>query len=98
MARILCLGTGKSLTVTSKIIASVPSEPLTSLPKLKGDKTYQIWADVDNEMLSIGTFSNSEELIALGYYDDATSLNITVEPKGGSDHPTLSTLTASKAI
>ena len=69
-----------------------------NLPKLKGSQTYQIWADVDNEMLSIGTFSKSEEFIALGYYDDAKSLNITVEPKGGSDHPTLSTLTASKVI
>ncbi len=32
-------------------------------PKLKGDQTYQIWVDVDNKMLSIGTFSKSEELL-----------------------------------
>ena len=69
-----------------------------SLPQLQEDQTYQIWADVNNEMLSIGTFSSGEEIIALGYYEDATSLNITIEPNGGSDHPTLATLTASKRI
>ncbi len=69
-----------------------------NLPKLDSGKTYQIWADVNHKMLSLGTFSSGKELIALGYYDHATSLNITVEPWGGSDQPTLETLTAVKTI
>lgn len=68
------------------------------LKKLKDDQIYQIWADVEGEMISIGTFLPGDDLIAIDYLPNATSLNITIEPKGGSMHPTLSTLTASNSI
>lgn len=70
-----------------------------NLPEISKDQTFQLWADVNGEMLSLGTFRNdSEDMITLSYLSMATSLNITIEPLGGSSHPTLETLTASKSI
>ena len=74
---------------------------VVELPSIREDQTYQLWADVDGKMLSLGTFDAGlavKDAIPMGYLADATSLNITVEPKGGSEHPTVSTLTASVTI
>ena len=72
---------------------------IVDLPQLENSETYQLWADVNGKMLDLGIFdSESEELIAMGFYDKATSLNITIEPAGGSDHPTVSRLVLSQAI
>ena len=62
------------------------------MPKLKENETYQMWADVDGEMISMGLVPTDQELVALAYIDDAESLNITIEPEGGNDHPTVSRL------
>ncbi len=51
-----------------------------------------MWADVDGEMISMGLLPTDKELIALTYIDKAASLNITIEPKGGNDHPTVERL------
>jgi len=67
------------------------------LPSIRANETYQIWADLDGEMMSLGTFDAGlaiNDAIPIIYLDKASSLNITVEPNGGSDHPTLTTLTA----
>ena len=63
-----------------------------ALPKLAEEETYQMWADVDGEMISMGLLPTDKELIALTYIDKAASLNITIEPKGGNDHPTVERL------
>jgi anti-sigma-K factor RskA len=63
-----------------------------ALPKLSQEETYQMWADVDGEMISMGLLPTDKELIALTYIDKAASLNITIEPKGGNDHPTVERL------
>ena len=71
------------------------------LPSIRDDQTYQLWADVEGEMLSLGVFDPAlatVDPISMNYLANAESLNITVEPLGGSDHPTVSTLTASKVI
>jgi len=71
------------------------------LPGITADQTYQLWADVDGHMLSLGTFDAAlaiNDAIPVDYLDSASSLNITVEPEGGSEHPTIATLTASIAI
>jgi len=71
------------------------------LPGIKADQTYQLWADVDGKMLSLGTFDAAlaiNDAISMRYLDQATSLNITIEPEGGSEHPTVANLTASIAI
>ena len=63
-----------------------------SLPALPEDKCYQMWADVDGEMLSVGILEEGDEPVSIQYYADATSLNITVEKAGGSDHATVANL------
>ncbi len=71
------------------------SEALLStngLPELPKGKEYQIWADIDGEMISMKVFNLKQKLIKLPYMADAESLNVTIEPKGGSDHPTIEQL------
>jgi anti-sigma-K factor RskA len=70
-----------------------------NLPKLPEDQQYQIWVDVAGKMISIGLIStNLEKYQDLEYLDEATSLNITIEPLGGSSEPTVSRLVANHAI
>ena len=63
-----------------------------ALPDLKNTQSYQLWADVDGEMIDMGVINTGEELIPVRYIDRAESLNITIEPYGGSEHPTVSNL------
>ena len=62
------------------------------LPALPADKTYQMWADVEGEMIDMGVIDKSKDVVVLKYIDEATSLNITIEPAGGSDHATVAQL------
>ena len=74
---------------------------VVELPAIEENQTFQLWADVDNHMLSLGTFDAANAItdaLAMSYMENATSLNITIEPKGGSKQPTLATLTASELI
>lgn len=64
------------------------------LQKLDADKTYQMWADVEGEMIDMGIVSNEQDLIVLKYIDKAESFNITIEPAGGNDHATVENLVA----
>lgn len=64
------------------------------LPALPTDKTYQMWGDVDGEMINMGVIDKSKNVVILNYIDKATSLNITIEPAGGSDHATVAQLAA----
>ena len=68
------------------------------LPLLSGDKTYQLWADVNGEMINMGILSADMDLVSLNYIDKAESLNITIEPAGGSEHPTVENLVANVFI
>lgn len=64
-----------------------------NLPPPPKDKQYQIWADVKGEMVNMGIFDNDREnLQAVNFIEEAESLNITLEPKGGSEHPTVALL------
>lgn len=65
-----------------------------NLPKLE-DKDYQMWADVDGEMIDMGVIDSSQSTLAMNYIEDAESINITIEEKGGSDHPDVSQLIGS---
>ncbi len=52
---------------------------------------FQVWADIDGKMVSIGLLENgNDHLQSLQYKNNMESINITLEPKGGSEHPTLS--------
>jgi anti-sigma-K factor RskA len=53
-----------------------------------------MWSDVNGEMINMGTLGTDNELVSLKYIENAESLNITIEPAGGSgsDHPTVEEL------
>lgn len=65
------------------------------LPDLGSEHDYQLWADVDGEMIDMGVIVADNSAQAMTYILAAESMNITIEPKGGSDHPTVSNLIAS---
>ncbi len=62
------------------------------LPALPSDQTYQMWADVEGEMINMGVIDKSKDVVVLQYIDEAESLNITIEPAGGSAHATVTQL------
>ena len=62
------------------------------LPKLDDAHDYQMWADVEGEMINMGVIAKDQNLMTMTYIDHAESLNITIEPTGGNDHPTVSQL------
>ena len=51
-----------------------------------------MWSDVEGEMIDMGLLDSNRNLIELKYIDAAESLNITIEPAGGNDHPTVADL------
>ncbi|MBT8271671.1 MAG: anti-sigma factor [Flavobacteriaceae bacterium] len=62
------------------------------LEELPEDKTYQMWADVDGEMIDMGVIPREKDMVKLSYIANAESFNITIEPAGGNDHPTVEKL------
>jgi anti-sigma-K factor RskA len=58
---------------------------VVSLPQLPDEKCYQIWAEFQGKMVSLGILSETDrQLRAIPYTEDALGLNITIEPKGGN--------------
>jgi len=78
--------------------AKVAHLNIAALPTLPDGHCLQIWADVHGEMINLGVLPNESMVIELPYKVDAESLNITVEPLGGSEHPTVSRLVASQGL
>ena len=68
-----------------------------NLPDLEG-KDYQMWADVDGEMIDMGVIDTSKDILAMQYIQNAESINISIEEKGGSDHPDVSNLIGSVTL
>ena len=72
------------------------------IPPIKDDQCYQIWADVRGEMKPVGLVEK-DAFVANSYVDlkflpKADSINLTIEPKGGSYHPTIDNLILSARI
>ena len=68
---------------------------VVDLPKIPVDKSLQLWADVEGEMIDMGILEvQKNELIKVPYIPNAESLNITLEPKGGSKTPNVAQLYA----
>lgn len=58
---------------------------VVSLPELPEEQCYQIWAELQGKMVSLGILTEADrQLRAIPYTEDALALNITVEPKGGN--------------
>jgi len=89
---------GNALSPTAVVIGYVNNIKRTvwvnteQLPQLDDEHDYQMWADVDGAMVDMGVIGKSGNMIALDYKNNATSLNVTIEPAGGNDHPTVSQL------
>lgn len=64
----------------------------SQLPELDAEHDYQMWADVEGEMINMGLIDNKKDLLAMNYIEHAESLNITIEPLGGSEHPDVTRL------
>ncbi len=70
-----------------------------NLPELPVNQCLQLWADIDGEMISMDIIPDHPgEIFKIPYRPEASSLNVTIEPKGGSEHPTLKNLIASVTI
>ncbi len=89
---------GNDLMPDAKVISYVNDQDKSVvintayLPVLDEEHDYQMWADVEGEMINMGVIDTDTEMLAMTYIDHAESLNITIEPAGGNDHPTVSKL------
>ncbi len=58
---------------------------VVSLPQLPEEQCYQIWADLQGRMVSLGILSETDrQLKRIPFTENARGLNITIEPKGGN--------------
>ncbi len=65
------------------------------MPAPPEGKQYQVWADVEGEMINMGLIDpENQGMQEMKYIAQAESVNITLEPKGGSEHPTVALLYA----
>lgn len=71
---------------------------IVNQPELPDNQCFQLWADVHGEMVNLGVIPEEEGMIALDFKVDAESLNVTIEPEGGSEHPTVARLVGSVSI
>ena len=63
---------------------------VVSLPELNDEQVYQIWAQVQDKMINLGILDKADRnLRSVPYIEDALSLSITIEPKGGNDNASL---------
>ncbi|WP_274476086.1 anti-sigma factor [Mangrovimonas aestuarii] len=63
---------------------------VVSLPQLPEEQCYQIWAEVQDKMVSLGILTETDrQLKSIPYPEDALGLNITIEPKGGNNNASL---------
>ncbi|UJH68119.1 anti-sigma factor domain-containing protein [Allomuricauda sp. SCSIO 65647] len=69
---------------------------VSNLPDLPEDQCYQMWAEVNGELVNLGVikqFGDKERLMALPYGEDAIGY-ITIEPQGGNQSPTVQNIVA----
>ncbi len=63
---------------------------VVSLPELSEEQCYQMWAKLQDRMVNLGILDISDrKLKSVPYIEDALSLTITIEPKGGNKNASL---------
>lgn len=68
------------------------------LPHLPENQCYQMWAEVNGEMVNLGIIKEADQkLLALPYSDDNALGYITIEPEGGVESPTVENIVANIA-
>ncbi len=61
-----------------------------SLPQLPEEECYQMWAQMQDKMVSLGILDATErDLRSIPYTENALGFNITIEPKGGNETATV---------
>lgn len=69
---------------------------IASLPMLDDAYDYQLWADVDGEMVSLAVLNDMKpKIISADILKNASDLNITIEKTGGSKHASVENLVSS---
>lgn len=68
---------------------------VVSLPELPEEQCYQIWAEMQDKMVSLGILNEDDrQLKMIPYTENALALNITIEPKGGNTRASLNNMVA----
>ncbi|MBT8257695.1 MAG: anti-sigma factor [Bacteroidia bacterium] len=58
---------------------------VVSLPKISEEQCYQMWAQIQDRMVNLGILDEADRnLKPIPYVENAVSLSITIEPKGGN--------------
>lgn len=58
---------------------------VVSLPELSDEQCYQMWAQMQDKMINLGILDKADRTLkSVPYIEDALSLAITIEPKGGN--------------
>ncbi|MBC9796094.1 anti-sigma factor domain-containing protein [Sinomicrobium weinanense] len=69
---------------------------IVSLPELPKEQVFQMWAEIDGKMVSLGVLENAQnKLLSIPFKEGAKSYNITIEPKGGNINATEENMVAS---
>jgi len=64
---------------------------VASLPELPDEQVYQMWAQVDGKLVPLDILKlTKDNLVEIPYEERMASLNVTIEPKGGSKEATTS--------
>jgi anti-sigma-K factor RskA len=69
---------------------------VSNLPHLPENQCFQMWAEVNGEMVNLGVIKEAfgqDKLVALPYAEDAIGY-ITIEPQGGNVSPTVENIVA----
>ncbi len=69
---------------------------VSNVPELPENKCFQMWAEVNGELVNLGVikqFDDKDKLLALPYADNAVGY-ITIEPEGGNSAPTVQNIVA----
>ena len=63
---------------------------VVTLPQLPEEQCYQIWAEVQDKMVSLGILNKEDwQLKPISFPENALGLNITIEPKGGNTNASM---------
>lgn len=65
---------------------------IQNLKSLSEQQQYQLWAIVDGVPVDMGVFDNSSDLLKMKSVAAAAAFAVTIEPKGGSENPSLETM------
>lgn len=65
---------------------------IQNLKTLSQNEQYQLWAIVDGQPVDMGVFDNDTALLKMKSTASAAAFAVTIEPRGGSENPSLETM------